>query len=131
MVQIPPNPTNYVSNYTQFMNSVMQDTNLTGLLGMQSAQDTARYSYLTALTEAQGQRKQLAINEYATRANTHLDLQNLALSTNYGLMNKQLEMYTIDAQVREKLMGTFFELEKGKLDNTFQRSKSIVQSVKY
>ena len=40
-------------------------------------------------------------------------------------------MYVLDAQVREKLMGTFYEIEKVKLDNTFQRAKQLVQSAKY
>lgn len=120
-----------VQNYAQTLQTITDLTQQTSLLGQNVAAETAYYSYLTALAEAQGTRQNLAINEYNSRASTQLDLQNLAIQTNYGLMNKQLELFMLDAQNREKLMGAFFEMEKNKLDNTFQRSKQILQSVKY
>ncbi|MEM6603782.1 MAG: hypothetical protein AAF621_07005 [Pseudomonadota bacterium] len=118
-------------DYTGALNNILSLTNGTSNLGINSALNTATYSYLTALNDSYGIQQQDAINEYANRANVYLDLEQLALRTNYGIMQKQLEMSVLDEQVREKLFGTFFEIEKVKMDNTFQRAKSIVQAAKY
>ena len=117
--------------YAQALGFITDMAQQVGQIGYQTGQSSAFYSYLDAVNNYYGQTQQNKLNEYANRANVALDLEQLALRNNYGIMQKQMEMYVLDAQVREKLMGTFYEIEKVKLDNTFQRAKQLVQSAKY
>jgi len=123
--------TGSVAEYGNSLGYIADVSQQVGQIGYQTAEQSAYYSYLDAVNNYYGQVQQNQLNEYSNRANVALDLEQLALRNNYGIMQKQMEMYVLDAQVREKLMGTFYEIEKVKLDNTFQRAKQIVQSAKY
>ncbi len=102
-----------------------------GLIGQQSALETSYVSYLDLLNTAQGQRALLELNRQNTNANIALDLQQASLRFAYGQMTKQVEQYVLNGQIMEKLSNLFFELEKNKMDNTWQRAKTVVGSAKY
>lgn len=123
--------TGSIAEYGNSLAYIADVSQQVGQVGFQTAEQSAYYSYLDAVNNYYGQVQQNQLNEYSNRANVALDLEQLALRNNYGIMQKQMEMYVLDAQVREKLMGTFYEIEKVKLDNTFQRAKQLVQSAKY
>lgn len=102
-----------------------------GLIGQQTALETAYTSYIDLLNSAQGQRALLELNRQNNAANIALDLQQASLRFAYGQMNKQVEQYVLNGQIVEKLSNLFFELERTKMDNTFQRAKQVVASAKY
>jgi|JI7StandDraft_1071085.scaffolds.fasta_scaffold127799_2 hypothetical protein len=121
MFQNYVNNTGQISQYNQFLSQ----------LGMQNAIQTAQAAYLGALTEYEGTIQQNAINDYSTRATVALDLQNLALTTNYGILSKQTEMTNLDLQMLEKHFGNVLTIFQTTTDNTMGRLKQVAQSFKY
>ena len=117
--------------YSQAIQQAVTLAQQISAIGLQTSQQTAVSSYLNSLANAYGEQEKARLTQYNERANILLDLQNLSLKTNYGLMNKQVELSLLEGQVREKLVNLFIDLERTKLDNTFQRAKSVVQAAKY
>lgn len=120
-----------LNDYQDNLRRITLNSLLAAETGNQSAQQSSKYAYLSSIAEAIGQRNLNLINTYGSVAHSAVDQQNLLLRTNYGLAGKAQEMSLFVAQFRERFFNTFVEAEKARLDNTFQRSKQIVQSMKY
>lgn len=123
-------PTN-VQTYAQAVQQAVALSQQISGIALQTANQTMIGSYLNTLANAYGEQEKNRLTQYNERASVLLDIQNLSLKTNYGLMNKQVELSLLEGQVREKLVNLFIDLERTKLDNTFQRAKSVVQAAKY
>jgi hypothetical protein len=124
-------PQNGTGGYSDILGQIMGYGAQNSLIGQQSALETSYVSYLDLLNSAQGQRAMLELNRQNTNANIALDLQQASLRFAYGQMTKQVEQYVLNGQIMEKLANLFFELEKNKMDNTWQRAKTVVGSAKY
>lgn len=122
---------NAAQDFAKLVNELNKYSQASSNIANQSALQTAASAYFGAATESQGILSQNNINDYANRANVALDLENLALNINYGLLAKQNEMVTMDLQMFEKYFGNVMTIFQTTTDNTITRMKQVVQNFKY
>ena len=120
-----------ITQFGQAMQAVLQYTQQTGNLGMQTALYTAAMAYQTALIEAQGTTAQIQMDQMAAAANVIADLENLGMRNVMGLASKAQEMGQFIAQYREKMLNMFISIQESRSENTWSRIKKISQGFKF
>ena len=120
-----------ITQFGQAMAAVLQYTQATGNLGMQTSLYTAAMAYQTALIEAQGTTAQIQMDQMAAAANVIADLENLGMRNVMGLASKAQEMGQFIAQYREKMLNMFISIQESRSENTWSRIKKISQGFKF
>ena len=120
-----------IAQYGRAMQQIAAITQQTGIIGMQTSLLSAQTSYQVALMEAQGVQAQLQMNQMATAANITADMVNLAMRNTMGLANKAQEMSLFIAQYREKTLNLFLQIQDGRDQNSWGRTKRYAQGFKF
>lgn len=100
-------------------------------IGLNNSLVQGQYHYNSAVHEAQGIEAQLQLQQVTENANLEIDLLSTAAKDSLLLSGKALEMSTLIAQTREKIMGAFAAITEARTATTWSNIKKLTQGFKF
>jgi hypothetical protein len=123
-----------VGNIQQSIQALQQNSALaqqTAGVGLSSSLVQGQYGYTSAVGQAQGVEAQLLLQQISDAANIEIDNISTVAKDGLLLAGKAMEMSTLVAQTREKVMGMFASITEARTANTWGNIKKLTQGFKF
>jgi chlorite dismutase len=112
------------------LQQIGQNTATAAAITMNSSAQQSMYQVSNVAEQANGTEVQLQLQSFFEKINTDVDNVMTAAKNANALAAKSLEMYTLVAQTREKIMQTFNQINQQRGNNAWANIKNLASGFK-
>jgi len=119
-----------LASYMPTLQQIGQNTSAAAAITMNSSAQQSMYQLSNVAEQANGTEAQLQLQSFFEKINTDVDNVMTAAKNANALSAKSLEMYTLVAQTREKIMQTFNQINQQRANNAWNNIKNLASGFK-
>lgn len=123
-------PGGQLSSYMPTMMQIGQNAQLASNITTGSSLVQSQYNVNSVAEQANGLEAQLSLQAIFDKINTEVDNATTVAKNGQALAAKSLELYTLVAQTREKLMQAFSQINEQRANNAWSRINKMTQGFK-